>query len=120
MTDDDILEFCESTLGYQCSLILAAGSQFLFGGNALQVEDAKALTLFQKALKYGLPDWLPISCLELGFADRVIAQRLCYAVKEDGYAEEFFEEALASHRDSVEETLTGFPSYFGSVLAGRS
>lgn len=120
LTDDDILEFCESTLGFQCSLILAAVSQFLFDGNALQVEGAKALTLFQKALKYGLPDWLPISCLELGFADRVIAQRLCYAVQEDGYAEEFFEEALASHRDSIEETLRGFPSYFGSVFAGRS
>lgn len=120
LMDDDILEFCENTLGFQCSLILAAVSQFLFGENAMQVEGAKALMLFQKALKYGLPDWLPISCLELGFADRVVAQQLCHAVREEGYAREFFAGALASHRDSVEETLRKFPSYFGSVLAGRN
>ena len=119
LTEDDILEFCESALGYQCSLILAAAAQFLFGESALQNDDANALMLFQKALKYGLPDWLAISCLEGGFADRVIALRLRDAVREDGYVEEFFEAALTQHRIVIEATLGAYPTYFESVLEGR-
>ena len=120
LTDDDILDFCESTLGFQCSLILAAVAQFLFGENALQSDEAKALTLFQKALKYGLPDWLAISCLESGFADRMIAQRLGDAVRVDGYFGEFFAAALVSHRITIEATLRAYPTYFESVFDGRA
>ncbi len=119
LTEDDVVDFCESTLGFQCSLVSAAVAQFLFGTNAMQVEDAKVLTLFQKALKYGLPSWLPISCLELGFADRVVAQRLSFAVLANDYTQPFFEQALVSHVDVVEQTLKEFPSYFESVLANR-
>jgi len=119
LTDDDIVDFCESTLGFQCSLILAAVAQFLFGENAMHAEGAGALTLFQKSLKYGLPDWLSISCCELGFADRVIAQRLRDVVQGVGYAERFFDSALSLHRDAINASLADYPTYFESVLASR-
>jgi POLQ-like helicase len=118
LTDDDILDFCESTLGFQCSLVVSAIAQFLFGDNVMIDEDAAALTLFQKALKYGLPNSLPISCLELGFTDRVLAQRLCDVVQADGYAEVSFQPALTSHRATISAELATYPTYFESVLDG--
>jgi POLQ-like helicase len=119
LTDDDIVDFCESTIGFECSLVLAAVAQFLFGANGANDESSAALTLFQKSLKYGLPDWPSISCYELGFSDRVLAQRLCDAVRADGFAGNFFALALGSHRDQIELVLAEYPSYFESVLAGR-
>ena len=119
LTDDEIVDFCESTLGFECSLVLAAVAQFLFGESGANDESSAALTLFQKALKYGLPDWPSISCHEQGFSDRVLAQHLCDAVRADGFSGKFFALALASHQDRIEAVLAGYPSYFESVLAGR-
>lgn len=119
LTEDDIIDFFEKTLGFDCSLILAAVAQFLFGENGIHEEDTAALTLFQKSLKYGLPDWLTVSCYELGFADRVIAQRLCEEVRADGFSGSFFKPAIDLHRDPIEAVLKSYPSYFESVLKGR-
>ena len=119
LTEDDIVGFCESTLGFECSLILAAVAQFLFGENGSHEEDAEALPLFQKALKYGLPDWLSISCYEHGFADRMVAQRLCDVARAEGSTSKMFAPALESHRERIETALKDYPSYFESVLAGR-
>jgi hypothetical protein len=76
--------------------------------------------LFQKALKYGLPDWLSISCFELGFADRVVAQRLRDVVVEAGFAGESFTAALEARKSELEAALTDYPSYFMSVFTSRS
>lgn len=120
LTDDDIVDFCESTLGFECSLVLAAVAQFLFGESGVTDEDSAALTLFQKSLKYGLPDWPSISSYELGFSDRMLAQRLCDAVRANGFEGQFFAPALESHRDRIKAVLADYPSYFESVFAGRS
>lgn len=119
LTEDDIVDFCESTLGFECSLIVAAVVQFLFGETGINDETSAALTLFQKAFKYGLPDWPSISCYEYGFSDRVVGQRLCDAVRSDGFLGDNFANAIDSHQELIEESLKDFPSYFESVLAGR-
>jgi hypothetical protein len=120
LTDDDIIDFCESTLGFECALVLAAVAQFLFGEAGDNEESSAALTVFQKSLKYGLPDTLAISCYDYGFADRVVAQRLCDQVRADGFAGQYFEPALVPHRIRIDEMLAELPSYFAAVLAGRS
>jgi POLQ-like helicase len=119
LTEDDIVDFCEGALGFKCSLILAAVAQFLSGENGIHGEGAAALSLFHKALKYGLPDWQSISCYEYGFADRVVAQRLCDVARAEGFSDELFAPALESHRERIEAALNDYPSYFESVLAGR-
>ncbi len=119
LTEDDIVEFCEKTLGFECSLILSAVAQFLFGENGNQ-DGAAALSLFQKALKYGLPDGQSISCYEHGFADRIVSQRVCAAVRDDGFSEKVFAPALKSHRGRIEATLNDYPRYFESVLVSRA
>ncbi len=119
LTEDDIVDFCESTLGFEFSLIVAAVVQFLFGESGTNDEVSAALTLFQKSFKYGLPDLPSISCYEYGFSDRVVAQRLCDAVRSEGFTDNAFEQAIDVHRERIEASLKDFPSYFESVLAGR-
>lgn len=114
---DDILKFCENTLGFDCALLVGAVAEFLFGGN--DGDESSALKCFQKALKYGLPDWLSISCYEHGFSDRMIAQRLCFEVREGGFSGDNFEKAISPHKVRLALALNEFPSYFTSVLSGR-
>ncbi len=116
LTEDEIMIFCENTLGFDCTLVLAAVAQFLFGENSINNEDAAALTVFQKSLKYGLPDEQTISCYESGFADRVIAQHLSSVVRSDGFQGRFFSAAIAMHKDRIQTSLRQYPSYFETVL----
>lgn len=119
LTENDIIDFCDRTLGFECSLILAAVAQFLFGEKGLLEESTAALPLFQKALKYGLPNLPTISCYEHGFADRILAQRLCDALRAEGFSENNFKPALKSHRTQIKTVLNDYPSYFKSVLPRR-
>lgn len=116
LTDADVIDFLESTLGFDCSLVLAAVAQLLFGERGLGDEDAAALTLFQKSLKYGLPDWLSISCVERGFADRVIARGLRDSLIQAGYEGVYFGPALKSHTSTITEFLKTYPTYFDAVF----
>ncbi|MBT2141916.1 DEAD/DEAH box helicase [Dyella sp. LX-66] len=116
LSDDDIVDFCESTLGFDCALVLAAVAQFLLGDQFLANEATSSIALFQKSLKYGLPDRLTVSCYESGFSDRIVAQNLCREARSDGLNGDSFSTAAATHLDSVRRVLASYPSYFESLL----
>lgn len=116
LTEADVVDFVESTLGFDCSLILAAVAQSLFGDRGLMSEDAAAISLFQKSIKYGLPDWLSISCVELGFADRAVASGMRDCLIQAGYDEAYADMAMHSHRSEISNFLESYPSYFMAVL----
>lgn len=116
LTEADVIDFLESTLGFDSSLVLAAVAQLLFGECGLGDDDAAVLTLFQKSLKYGLPDWLSISCVERGFADRVVALGLRDVLIQAGYEGVYIGQALKSYGDTIAAFLKSYPTYFEAVL----
>jgi len=118
LTSEEVINFCENTLAFECSLVLAAVVQFLFGDRAPYIQDAAVVTLFQKALKYGLPDQLSISSYEQGFADRAIAQTLRDGLLSVGYTNTSIKPALSTYRDLIVQILADFPTYFESLLEG--
>jgi len=117
LKEDDIIEFCEGTLGFECHLIAGAVAQFLLSNLLESESNTIPFLLFQKALKYGIPDVTAISCYESGFADRMLAQTLRDTVMNDGYTDLLFPPAIAQHRERLKSTLTDFPSYFESVMS---
>ena len=112
--EPDILGFCEGTVGYDCPLIVAAVTQFLFDDQEDEV--AKPILQFHKSMKYGLPDPLSVSCFEWGFADRVIAQHVSSTLKENGYQLEYFDPSLEEYHSLIGHVLTRYPSYFESLI----
>lgn len=114
----DVLDFLEGCLGFDCSLVVAAVGQFLFGATGLNAEGTASLTEFQRALKYGLPSKLAVSVYEAGLADRFIAYDVALSLTLVGYAGHHFVPALAEHRDVVSEVLQRYPWYFIDVLQG--
>jgi POLQ-like helicase len=119
LTLDDIVGLCDNTLGFDGALIVAAVGEFLFGETGQTNSDAEPLLLFQKALKYGVPDLLSTSCYESGFADRVVAQTLSAAVRSVGFDGSNFPAAIGEHRQTIETEILAWPSYYHTVLASR-
>ncbi|EFP0883254.1 hypothetical protein WE687_004668 [Escherichia coli H46] len=117
VSDDDILKFLESTLAFDCSLILAALAQFLFSPEEIIGEQGASLAHFQKSLKNGLPDALSMSIFEAGFADRFISQAIRDALLQDGYGGSSFDEARQNHLNIIEQVVKGTPAYFNYVLS---
>jgi len=115
----DVMEFVEKTLSFDCSLILSAIAQFLFGSDS-RSDEGDSLRLFQKAMKYGIPEWLSISVFEAGLADRVIAQGVARELRAAGYTERFAAEAFASERKVIENAITGCPAYFKLAFSNIS
>lgn len=115
LTLEDVIEFCDNTLAFQCSLILGAIAEFLFVDESIIGMDS-TFKLFQKSLKYGLPDSLSISIYEKGFSDRCVAIRVRDELIGRGYAESYWGESVELYRFELEEVLNNSPSYFKSVL----
>jgi len=116
VSDDDVFDFLESALAFDCALILAALAQFLFDPTELLGEQGASLANFQKSLKNGLPDTLSISAYEAGFADRFIAQAIRDALLQDGFEGTYFEAAQEHHLSAVQRVVALTPAYFGQIL----
>ena len=119
LTEEDIVGFCESTLGFEFPLGVAAITEFLFAGNALLEDGSKPILGFHKSLKYGVPEELAVSCYEFGFADRMLARNIAERLRAHGYQGAYFLGALDQHVGMVQEYLSGFPSYFSSVMSAK-
>ncbi|MYN45999.1 DEAD/DEAH box helicase [Pseudoduganella sp. FT93W] len=115
LTEQDVMEFLEKQLCFECSLIVSAVSQFLFGSN-LASEEATVLQFFQKSLKYGLKDRLSISVFDAGLADRVIAIDVAEALRGSGYSEQYASTAFKTHRPVIAASIAQYPAYFKSIL----
>lgn len=118
LNEDDVLQFLEGCLGFDCPLIAAAIGQFLFGLTGPNSEETGALNEFQKSLAYGLPSKLAVSIYESGLADRHIAQDVAIEIRLAGYEGFHFHAALPEHRAVVARALAAYPSYFDKVLDG--
>ncbi|MCY0911022.1 DEAD/DEAH box helicase [Massilia antarctica] len=116
VTEMDILTFIENTLGFEAPLVLAAIAQFLYNSPSINAAENTPLSLFHKRLKYGLPGWLAISCFEYGFADRMLALDITRELSLDGYEQEFFTNAMAENRATVQRIVDIYPSYFEGAM----
>ena len=115
LTLEDVIEFCDNTLSFQCSLLLGAVSEFLFIDESLMGVDS-TFKLFQKAFKYGLPDSLSISIYEKGFSDRCVAVKIRDELILKDYQESYWGDSIEFYRSDLQEILNDYPSYFQSVL----
>lgn len=117
VSEDDIYKFCENTLGFHGSLIIASLGLFLFEDNfTSENEQASSLLLFQKALKYGLPTHQYISCYEFGFSDRFLAQELCDVLFFENLFDDDFYKAARIYPNVIKRILLSYPSYFSTIL----
>ena len=108
VSDDDILHFLENTLGFDCTLILAALAQFLFTPEEIMGDKGAPLASFQKSLKNGLPDTLSLSIYGAGLQTASF-QVIRDALRKNGYQGQSFEEARETHLSAIEQVAGLLP-----------
>lgn len=116
VSDDDVLNFLENALAFDCALVLAALAQFLFSQDDFDAPDDASISRFQKSLKNGLPDSLSMSAFEAGFADRYLSQSMRDSLRADGFEGGYFDLAKASHIETIRQVASKAPAYFAQFV----
>ncbi|MDR1475641.1 MAG: DEAD/DEAH box helicase [Holosporales bacterium] len=73
---EDMVDICEKTFAFDGTLVVGAITEFLESIDGFDQSVKDRFQFFQKCLRYGLPSLSSINVYELGFADRVLAQKI--------------------------------------------
>lgn len=115
-----VVGLCEQTFGYEFALYLT-GIKSAFSALASEGKSTSSVEeifdLFQKRIKYGLPNQAAIAYFELGFSERVMAQRIADIVDVDDVASKHdAKKMIRQDRENVRLGLAEFPSFFKDVF----
>ncbi|MDX7611862.1 DEAD/DEAH box helicase [Aeromonas caviae] len=110
---ENIIDICEGGLAYDGALLVSALCEFVEMLDREGTDDPiNRLQIFQKRLKYGLPNETTIALYELGFSDRVIAQDLAASLNLAATQKRDLVKALKKDRDGARAVMEKYPSYF--------
>lgn len=118
LTIQHVVEICEGELAFDGMLILGAIAEVLESHAELQdTTIPDSVRMLQKRIKYGLPNELSVRVFELGFSERVIAQRIAAVLEAAPINNRYMLiEAVRNHQTQIEAELALFPAYFTEVL----
>lgn len=110
---ENIIDLCEGGLAYDGALLVNALCKFLETLNREGTGDPiSRLQIFQKRLKYGLPNETTVILYEIGFSDRVIAQDLAASLNLIATKKKELMKALRKNRNQGIKVIDKYPSYF--------
>ena len=115
-----VVELCEQKLGFELSLFLAAIKES-YGSVAASDENGESfgrhIDLLQKRLKYGLPTKESVACFELGFAERMVAQRVALTAIDGGMRKISDMRLIVKQKaEIIREALKDYPLFFLDAL----
>lgn len=117
MTLQDVIDFCDSFLGYDCTLILAAvieSAEYYCDNDDI----CKVLKQLSKRMRYGLANQTSIILYEIGLNDRIVATEVAN-ILDAKYVAGNRKEIVnlikndSDIREKIEGTLQKYPTYFG-------
>ncbi len=116
-TIDHVIDICDSAFAFDGTLIIAA----IWETIALQEDPANSafldeLALLQKQLKYGLSTATAVSCYELGFSDRIIAQELNEIISDNELNKQSLKRQIRKKLVLVQNKIAAYPKYYSTVL----
>lgn len=114
---ENIVNICEEGLAFDGALLMSALCEFIGIYDHEKTDSLlDRMRLFQKQLKYGLPEKTTISLYELGFSDRFISQDLAAILDSTELNQH---ETLSTLKKKEKESLKiieKYPSYFHSII----
>ena len=109
---------CDNDFGYSSILVVHAISEFMLALSPSN-ESIQELTNFLcQKLRYGLSNKTEILIYELGFSDRVIAEKISKKIGHVNYpSKNKVREIIRLKKEELKEVLENFPAYFIERLA---
>ena len=74
--------------------------------------NTERIELFQKRVKYGLPNTLMINLFELGFSDRVVTSEIAHCITIQKPSKRNLKDLLIEYKDQVFSILKRYPRFF--------
>ena len=114
ITVEQCVDIFENGVAFDGSILVNVLSELILARIGDDNLFSDKMHLFQKQLKYGLPNKTSVYAYELGFCDRTIAQELVGAMGEASSSDEL-RANMIMHEDKMRILLQGYPSYFTKV-----
>ena len=109
---EDIITLCDSDFGFASLAIIEAIVEIL-NTKSCNENIQEALKDIIYRIRYGLPNKESVYVYELGFADRIISQKIADEISEfDCSTKKKAKSAIKSNREKLKELLANYPSYF--------
>ena len=109
---EDIITLCDSDFGYASLTIIQAIIEVLNAKDCCE-NIQKNLSDIIYRIRYGLPNKESVFIYELGFADRIISQKIFNEIR--GYdcsTKKKTKSEIKNNREKLRELLANYPSYF--------
>lgn len=114
---DFIISICESAFAYDSTLVVSCIIEIVqLQEKFAEEEFVEHLQIFQKQMKYGLPDLLSVAFYEIGFADRIISQDLSQHFDKFPIKRWQLVSAINSNHIQLSSVLSKYPEYYVKVL----
>lgn len=105
---EDIIDLCENCFAYEVVFLLGSIIDFANFSNF----NTERIELFQKRVKYGLPNTLMINLFELGFSDRVVTSEIAHCITIQKPSKRNLKDLLIEYKDQVFSILKRYPRFF--------
>ena len=109
---EDIITLCDSDFGFASLAIIQAIVEILNSKDCNEnIQEALNDIIYR--IRYGLPNKESVCVYELGFADRIISQKIANEIR--GYdcsTKKKTKSAIKNKREKLQELLENYPSYF--------
>ena len=109
---EDIITLCDSDFGFASLTIIQAIVEIL-NTKGCSENTQEALNDMIYRIRYGLPNKESVCIYELGFADRIISQKIADEISDiDCSTKRETKSAIKNNREKLRELLANYPSYF--------
>lgn len=108
---DDVIEICDNGFGYGALLIITALSEFYSAHEHSKNEITELINQVSSNLRYGLPDRNSVAIYELGFADRMIAQKISEQLNDVDITTDL-RRYMSENKIRFEDMLNEYPTVF--------
>lgn len=109
---EDIIALCDSDFGFASLTIIQAILEIL-NTKVCSENIQEALNDIIYRIRYGLPNKESVCVYELGFADRIISQKIAYEISDfDCSTKMKAKSAIKKNREGLRKLLANYPSYF--------
>ncbi|UTC61461.1 DEAD/DEAH box helicase [Treponema sp. OMZ 787] len=109
---EDIITLCDSDFGYVSLTIIQAIVELLSTKDCNEnIQEDLGEIIYR--IRYGLPNKESIYVYELGFADRIISQKIAEVLKNfDCSSKTKVKSIIKNHKNELKSVLSNYPSYF--------
>lgn len=109
---EDIITLCDSDFGYASLTIIQAIIEVLNTKDCSENIQENLSDIIYR-IRYGLPNKESVCVYELGFADRIISQKIANEIRTyDCCTKKKTKSAIINNREKLREVLVNYPSYF--------